>query len=701
MVPTFPELFAAHIGKLYFGVSTAVVCGSVGKKEENMKFGQSILDLLPVLERHSEGNDKVTFYSMLKAIVHDFGALIREKDIPIILNCLKIGINETDATARRAAYNACMSLSSEFQMKMIQHKYSADALTNLLVIVQNVCEDNRNRKLGWQDVAQMKIFDKLRYFCGQLNRGKGIVTYAPILMERLLNALSAQNENYLSEEIIETIGVVFAMIAEKLRKPFYAELTEKLQTYLLNVFTDEIDQTLAVGLAAAIGKDTFMEFFIGIALSLLDAQDKSALTTNLYALFGGTLRLESTGFLPKIVMQMVWTVQMSEANAKAFCAEKEQAINSLKSLATTTGTAFAPHISACFNAVYDQLMHSEEVIRDASIEALAQFDVLFFQLGGIGQSQEIAEKIIPKFAHILKTDSASTIAIDIFKAYRKLLCESAIVFNAKMRLFNEVFNCIDCVMAATLVCQANVDFLENMKLIHAANSVFLELANVMQPFEFAVYFNAILPVLRYQLEKASQKTSENSKSFRMLIYSTLNYSVQALKAYGSGSFDVLLSLFLCGMEDDCKEIRCNALLGLGELLHTRTSPKRKATEVAQKLLKCLVNEKCVKVVEAACNAVCRLIMTGNGLISLQTFLPRIVEVLKKGQIRSGRKDMFICFQMLLKQHNKVLLTILHSVVLAGLLEFERKDGCSDIREYLIEFVLMPLLHPLRFSFGAN
>lgn len=232
-----------------------------------------------------------------------------------------------------------------------------------------------------------------------------------------------------------------------------------------------------------------MEFFIRIALSLLDIQSNAAMTTNLFALFGGTLRIESTGSLSEIVGQMLLTMlQTSETNAtkrtEKLYAEKEQAIKSLKSFATTTGNAFEPQISECFDAVYDQLRHPEEVIREASIGALAQFDVLFFQLLKIERSQEIAARLNPEFAIILKTDSA-TIAIHILRA-NKLICEPATVFDErmKMRLMNEVFNGVTEVMSEQLACQANIDFLDNMKLIQAAHHVFLKLGKVISPYEF-------------------------------------------------------------------------------------------------------------------------------------------------------------------------------------------------------------------------
>lgn len=701
MVAICADIFAPYIGKLYNGVMATVDCGCRHPRTENFEFSHIVLDMLLLLFYNCKESDKFTFYCMLKAIVVKFDTSIREKDIHPILRCLSIGIDETDANVRMVAYNATMYMSSDLETRIINNNHWVDAFINFFKIMQKVCEDSGTEEFYAHGLARMKIFEKLRGFCDKFTDPSMLHSHTDWITDHLILALGAQNENNLFEEIIKSIGFMCEKTEENRRGQFCDELKPKIRVELEKVFVKNAS-TLAVGLAVAIGTTEFMKCFIGIALSLLDIQNDTALTTNLFALFGATLRIETTGFLSDIVGQMLLTLlQTSETNAnksaETLCAEKVQAIKSLTSFAKTSREAFEPHISECFHAVHDQLRHPEEVVRKASIDALAQFDVSFFQLHQIERSQEIASRLVPEFAIILKTDSA-TIAIHILRAYR-LMCEPATVFveEIKTTLMEKVFKCIIKVMCKELPCQANFGFLDNMKLYQAAYRPFLQLGKVIPTFEFAINFMHTLPMLRNQLKKANKIKSKNSEWIRPSIYRTLQRSVWVLEEYKCESVEIMFSLFFRGMKDVCNEARRYAVLGLGDLsIHSRTSDKRKSTKIAEELSNCLDNDKCVRVVDAACTVIIRLIVEAKGLIRIETFLPKIVEKLKKGKIRSGRSKVFKCFETLLKEDNKVLLTMLHSVIFAGIFMVETNDRYTCARECLFE-VISPLWHCLQWN----
>lgn len=112
--------------------------------------------------------------------------------------------------------------------------------------------------------------------------------------------------------------------------------------------------------------------------------------------------------------------------------------------------------------------------------------------------------------------------------------------------------------------------------------------------------------------------------------------------------------------------RCQAAIGFGELLiHARREVNGKVAQDSQDLSILLANRKYDDLVDAACAAIGRLITVNRAVISVEQFLPQIVEKLKTGKIRYGQEDVFACFHVLLNQQNKVLLTMLHSLIFIG------------------------------------
>ena len=67
--------------------------------------------------------------------------------------------------------------------------------------------------------------------------------------------------------------------------------------------------------------------------------------------------------------------------------EKEDALNSLRILAEECGPAFLPHLEKCFDETYKLLIHPQEDIRKAAVDALAQFCVALSKPTDAGEGQ--------------------------------------------------------------------------------------------------------------------------------------------------------------------------------------------------------------------------------------------------------------------------------------------------------------------------
>lgn len=657
MADSHPKAFLPHIetickmvddlirmyGRIFFNTGTS----------EQRSFIYAVMKMLPTLVAECENKHKYQVYQMLLQVVDGSRGLIGEGQLKQIWKSLAHGINDSNEYARCGAYDAFIHFATHSYTKIVKSEFKEEVFTNLLQLVEIYCVGNRTGVIQLEDGNEKRLFLAFKYFCEQL--GDAFEKHLTNIMNRLLNAFNPSNMDRTNPLVIASIVVVFEL-AEKL-EAHLPHFTEKFTTFLTKMASKHINFYSTSKLAAvadAIGNGKFMRFFVGIALKLLQETKDHEFRAGSYAFFDAIVlkrEIELDVFMPKLVLRLTSSAKLSEAEAAAnVLMEKKQAISSLNLMAWRTGKAFLPYIQLCFQAVYDQLNHSDESIRQISIETVVQFVTFFFKMDKVERSQQTAAKIIPDLAKLLKTDSLA-IAIAIVEAYRKLLREAAIVFIGEIKLVDALFNCVDDVMRAKLACQATTDFYDNKQLIAAALDIFVKLNKLIEPFEFAVFFVSILPILTEKLERAKQLTSENTKTFRTSIYHTLSESVRVMKAYSSTSFDALLAIFLAGMHAEHPFERRNAALGLGILMTNSTEDaKEKSAEIAQIFSKFWANERCTELVAATSATIAGIV------------LPELVEKLKEGAMSDQIEDTFKCFMALMKGKNAVLLNMMRPII---------------------------------------
>lgn len=656
-----PESLIPHIETICIMVDE-IVNGHMSLEpwEINTFFG-CVVRLLLSCVRACEDKDKYQIYKMVSQIVEG-SRMIEKHSIPI-WDCLKFGLTEVDPDIRSRAEDAFISFASHCKLLLAKSGHKKSTYKNLIKILEKYCRDGRTGIVNLEEKKCEVLVDALHFFCREL--GNDLHREVPTTMRLLLKEFDPSSMDRVNELVIGAIDSVFEVVTTKM-EPYLPDLTEKCTTYSMNIATEFIKSFPMEGLARAIGNGKFLWFFFGIALKLFVESGDHKLRAGFYILFdaiGQKEDIDQGAFLAKIMIRLMTSVRIKEWEAGPnSLVEKEQAIKSLKLLATRSGTDFVPYIQSCFDSVYGQLNHTELVIRQASVEALAQFVITFHQMKKTERSQQAAEKIIPDFVRMLKTERSSAMVVSILETLRKLQNEPETIYKVQNKLADGIVDCVNDVMGAKLACQADTDFYDNVNLIEAVFNVFTGLGRVMQPFEFAVYFGSILPALCEKLENAKQTKSEKAESFRGLVYRTIFESLRLVNAYASTSFDKLWPLLLAGMQTGHKLERSNSMLGLGELLlHVKEKAHGKSEQVSQEFSRVLDNEECAEVVDVACGTIARLIMDNSEIIPVEEFLPKLVQKLQDGVICVQREDTFKCFSALLEKNKKVLDTFMSSI----------------------------------------
>lgn len=200
----------------------------------------------------------------------------------------------------------------------------------------------------------------------------------------------------------------------------------------------------------------------------------------------------------------------------------------LKQLAEFTGSVFLPYITPCFEHIYKLLDHHSEDIRQAALDALAQFIVTMNQSNDDAGVENGIVIFVPKAADIIKSDEDYHVvmaALDSFGILLKQLKRKAI-FNDELKL--TIFTCIQNVLNSKVTCQlsdepGDDDELDQSEydeaLIQVAGDVIPKFGAALGPDEFAEYFKAVLPILAAKIvcpEKFCIRKTSTIENFLVL-----------------------------------------------------------------------------------------------------------------------------------------------------------------------------------------
>lgn len=659
---------------------------------EPESFIRIFLRLLPVLVAGCDTKYKYQIYRMLSQIIDDSKHYIRNEELTPIWNCLEIGITKADSYTKCDAFDTLICYASFLEKSTIRSGHTAVIYKSLLELLEEYCAGHSTGVIHLKQGNEKRLLDAFRFFCKLLGAE---YLKLPSTMERLLESLNPSESVRTNPLVIGFIDAVFENADEKM-EPHLPQLTEKLTTFLTKIASEGIKVYSTAELAEvaeAIGNGKFMRFFVTIAFKLLQKSDDHEFRAIMYALFDAIVlqkrKIELDAFLPKLAVRLTSSAKLKEAEATAnVLVEKKQAIKSLNVMASHTGKDFSPYIHLSFEAVYGQLHHSDDSIRQISIETLTQFVVSFFRLGKVERSQQMAAKIIPEFAKMLKTNKL-IIAVSIVGSYQSLLSESEKIFAGEIKLVDKLIDCVNDILGEKLACQANFESIDDMhthssgrdvavvqnqmKLTEAAIFVFSKLGKLKPTSEFTPYFESMLPILVKKLERTRYTYGVK---FRASIFYAFSESIRAMKANVSTSFDILYPLLLSGMRPqyyiDRRNIseRLNAAIALGELMtNAKEKAKEKSVEFARAFFRFWDEKTIPKVDEETC-----------GLV-----LPILIGKLKDADFENQQEATFKHFLAFLNENNRVFLIMLHSIVPVALELLSRELG-QAARKAIVAFL---------------
>lgn len=357
--------------------------------------------------------------------------------------------------------------------------------------------------------------------------------------------------------------------------------------------------------------------------------------------------------------------------------EKEEAVLALRQLAEHTGVAFVPYIQPCYEAIYKLLDHPQEDIRKVAIDALAYFVISLNKFGDAPAVHGVVAQLVPKFAEIVKSEEECQVAMAVLESYSLLLKELKGNCLPNEDLKTTIFGNILDVMHSKVACQFNEplagagadDEQEESEydeaLVDLAGDVLPKFGSALNPQEFALYFGRVVNLLTKKIEKA--RGNDELDSQRSSAFGTLSECFKPLQAYSATWFDALLPLFIEGVQDECSQVRQNAVFGLGELvLYSEDKAFPQFPVILQTLSGAVSREDHAGTLDNICGALARLIRSNYTLIPLEQVLPVFVEKLPLRDDFEENISVFQGFHTLFTQGSEALLPVLERVMMVGL-----------------------------------
>lgn len=268
-------------------------------------------------------------YIAMAVIAEGCSEAICAKYLKLMLDAIKVGIVDPNATVRNGALFALGQFSEHLQPDI--SKYADEVLPLLFQFLHQLVAQLRTS--GEEPKHFDRMFYALETYCENLD--DAIVPHLPVLMERLFEALSPTSSVHLRELALSAVSST-AQAAKQNMLPYFEQIIKGLQTYL--VLTEDEDicalrpqaiDTLAT-IARTIGRENFLPLTndtMTFALNLLEAADEPELRSSLYNLLASLAEVvheEMAPVLPKVVDRMLTTVKSSEEVVPDFAEDENK-----------------------------------------------------------------------------------------------------------------------------------------------------------------------------------------------------------------------------------------------------------------------------------------------------------------------------------------------------------------------------------------
>ncbi|XP_060535658.1 importin-4-like isoform X2 [Cylas formicarius] len=707
--------------------------------------------LLTKVEPAIQGGDvyaQKAAYLSLAVLAEGCAERIRTKYLQPFLKCVCTAIHNPNAVVRNAALFALGQFAEHLQPEISQ--YASELLPVLFECLGQVLQQMEVEK---KDPPSLdRLFYALETFCENLE--DGLMPYLPTLMDRLFVALDPNGFSIqLKKVALSAIGSAVTAVKQGIL-PYFQRIIEILNLYINSDPNSDVHQiqcyaieTLAV-VAQFIGEENFKplaEESLQLGMRILSQSDDPDIRKSVYALFAAlaiVMKQEISPALPKIVNQMIESIQSSEGIVthydedekedvnvygelsdednddeediegdssasedstqcrysveNSYNEEKEQACLALREICLNIGSAFLPYIEKSFEEIYKLINYPQDDIRRASVEALQQFCITLHKVNTQDSRlalQKALQMFVPKCSELIRTDEERQVVMVCLDAYAALLEEIRGDVFAGEGHREAIMNCVVDVLTMKTMCQdtdlgaqaenndEDVEAEQDELLLESAGDVIPKFAAAIAPDDFACYFPNILKLL-------SSRT--NSISQRSFAFGTLAECMKPLGVYVEKFVPQLLKMWLTGARDSAEEVRNNSIFGLGEMiLHGQDRIFSHYNDILQALSQAVAKETHSGTLDNICGALAKMIIVNAAGIPLEQVFPAFLQKLPLRDDFQENEAVIKCFMTLYQLGNPVMKVHLQDVMKIAVHIFQKDQTPNDeTRNLLREFLKM-------------
>ena len=645
------------------------------------------------------------------------------------------GIKHESQLVRNAALYA-LGQFSEFLQPDITN-YVNEILPVLFSYLDIACAQ---MKAGKKKVPGLdRIFYALEIFSESLE--EKLTPFLPALFERLIVMMGSEFSLHVNQLAISEIGSAANAVKEGI-EPYFDGIMACLKPYLSLEHADE-DQILLKqsmdtlgALARAVGPTTFgasiaedcWKFAIDLC-SKYDDPDIRKCAYSLYASVAVVAKEAMAPVLPLIIPTMLRSVSSKEGISleykeddsglpveefsdddedeislgqgddaadeitdvktinveNSFMEEKEQAILALKGICIDTGNAFYPVLYSCYEEVWKLMDFPEEDVRRACVDAVAEFTIASYYAKQSDPRYEevfqlIANGVVPKLCDMVKEDEEVNVVCVCLEMLTEMLkrCKGGIIVKPEypqmigacvLRVMKSECACMDCDEVDSDGDEAEQDRV----LFEYAGEILPSLGMAMNPSSFSPLFNGLFSFLA---EKTKKRALAEERSFAI---GSLAECMEPLHGMLDPYLPCLKDLFISLHMDENKDVRNNAVFGLGELaLHGGQSVHQFFPQILGVLSNQLSQERDPRCIDQIVGAVCRLIIANKQLVPLNDVLPVLFNNLPLREDYEEYDFVYRCLQSLYSDGNEIVKENLKKIVEISIHVYDKKEVNKEL-----------------------
>jgi len=354
----------------------------------------------------------------------------------------------------------------------------------------------------------------------------------------------------------------------------------------------------------------------------------------------------------------------------SFMEEKQQAIIALRDMCTDTGSAFHGFLNDAFDAVWKVIDYPDEDIRRASVDAITQFTVAYYKAGEPAAKEfgNSVALVVPKLCTMVKEDDEVGVASICLESISELLkeCKGAIT-TAQPGFPEAIVEIIKSVMKSECACMDKDDLEgegdedepeaeQDEALFDCAGEILPNLGAAMTPQTFLPVFQGLFPLL---LKKTKKQCSPSERSFAIGSFAEC---MAPLSSCLEPFLPDLMQVFVGFMSDADKDVRNNAIFGLGELaLNGGPGMVQHYPQILQTLSNHLAKGDEARCVDQIVGAVCRLVVANKAAVPLAEVVPVVLQHLPLKEDKEEYHMVYRCIETVYEDCRELILANLQKI----------------------------------------